>query len=194
MIKRDIHDLPKEGLDWLADGEVLYTIHQEECILHGLTSLSQTNPLGISLSGITAEYNVQHNGGAIIAGAGDVSIVLYTKKSLIKTKDAIVDLLVKKLQAKGLIVSTNHNDILVVDNETTYKVIATAWTHLVDSDRKRLVIHINVGKPNLQHIKNISVRQYTAKIPAGLSQWGFTTAEVESWINNIQDTVNHLDA
>lgn len=194
MIKRDIHDLPREGLNWLADGEVLYTIHQEECIFHGLTQLSQTNPLGVSLSGVTAEYNVQHNGGAIIASAGDVSVVLYTKKSLVKTKDAIVDLLVKKLQAKGLIVSTNHNDILIIEGETTYKVIATAWTHLVDSDRKRLVIHINVGEPNLQHIKNISVRQYTTKIPAGLSRWGFTTAEVESWINNIQDIVNHLDA
>lgn len=181
MIKRDIHDLPLEGLDWLADDDLLYTVHEEECFFNGLSSISQTNPIGVFLAQIP-QYNVRHNGGVIVAAKGDVSLVLNTMKPILKVKQMVCDFLVEKLrQVYHLDARVDNNDIVVaVNGNTLYKVIATAWTTTTPADRNKLLVHININQPNLQHINNISIRQIKNKIPAGLSQWGITTADVES--------------
>lgn len=192
MIKRDIHDLPLEGLDWLADDDLLYAVHEEECFFNGLSSISQTNPIGVFLAQIP-QYNVRHNGGIIVAAKGDISLVLNTMKPILKMKQMVCDFLVEKLrQAYHLNAQVDNNDIVVaVNGNTLYKVIATAWTTITSADRNRLLVHININQPNLQHINNISIRQIKNKIPAGLSQWGITTADVESsWLGELQELIS----
>lgn len=113
---------------------------------------------------------VFYNGGTILGNEGDF-VFAHTGKVGNNWCEAFVQTLMLWLQAKGLNVSRDRNDVLV----DGHKVCGMCVTRYGCIDYTCGFVSIN---NNLEHIKEIC-RKPMVKIPTGLGEYGITTEAVE---------------
>ena len=118
---------------------------------------------------VVESYN---NAGTIISNAGDVLVGHFAQPDN-GWYDRFITEFLAWLQGKGLNATYESNDILV----DGYKVCGMCITRYGRIDYTGGIISVNC---NLDHIKQIC-RKPMKKVPKGLSEYGITSEEVESW-------------
>lgn len=154
-----------------------YIKKQEQGIFYGINNKKVVFVSNINLVNTNAcnELNYKiietlHKGGIIVANPGDITIACFGPIANTWVKDFGV-YLVNYLKDQGLNAIFEGNDILI-DGYKIAGLSAKIYGNIQYSN-----IHIGINT-NLEDIKNICLKPMI-KIPKGLSDYGFSTKEIE---------------
>jgi len=183
--------MEKVTLQWF--NEHILDIFDGECpkayyCVHENTEVNYGNENDCDLD-YCREHNIksfmmQRGGGTIVCSAGNIGISVITSVKHGWQCENFSNAFTAWLRSFNLNVETNHNDILV----DGYKVASSVELRVGKNlNRIYSTYQISINQ-DIEAIKHICKKEMV-KIPKALSDYGFTTEDIESWCNNYFDSL-----
>ena len=120
-------------------------------------------------------FDLQKKGGAMITSPGDIVYCFFLKKDIPTLNNDLRAFLSEKISKKGAKTLLIKNDLLIDDKKCFgFMQNTIGKMHFIGG-------HISINC-NLDLIKQICTKPME-KVPGGLAEYGITTEEVVSWLN-----------